>query len=183
MDRFYIIIIAIENRTMKAVIFATQIVLMLIISSASAQAEFEPGQYQEIIAAAQVDEDAKENSHGIYECIVEYKCDNNNKLNILPYLVYIGMTVQFAYFGASCTDHFSFHVKHISTDWAKRQCDGTTSCSGTVSLHVLTDPYYGCEKDFIVVAECPNGHVVADYLSKAAEGKTFSLRCYTATHE
>ncbi len=70
-DRFYRII-AIENRTMKAVIFATQIVLMLIISSAySAQVEFEPGQYQEIIAAAQVDEDAKENSHGIYECIVE----------------------------------------------------------------------------------------------------------------
>ncbi len=66
--------IAIENRTMKAVIFATQIVLVLIISSASAQAEFEPGQYQEIIEAAQVDEDAKENS-GIYEFIVE-KRDN-----------------------------------------------------------------------------------------------------------
>ena len=91
----------------------------------------------------------------------------------------VGMTVHFAYYGLTCTSHLNPSVTRISTNWAKQQCDGRMSCSGAISVFGLTDPYPGCRKDFLVVAGCPNGHVLANHLSSEAHGKLFSLSCYT----
>ncbi len=172
---------------MKAVIFSTLIVLKLIISSANVSAELESEDIvaleKVLIQAAHVNEDAEENSHynngmnfiqstSDYE-LTAYTCYISSSLSV------VGMTILFAYYGLTCTSHLSSNVQHISTNWAKRLCDGQNSCSGTVHSSTLTDPYVGCGKDFLVIAECPNGHVVTDHLSGEAQGKTFSLRCYT----
>ncbi len=87
------------------------------------------------------------------------------------------MIVHFAYYGLTCIDDLNPAVQTTGTDWAKGQCDGSVSCSGVVSVNTLGDPVIGCPKDFLVVAECPHGFVVADHLDKEADGKTFSLVC------
>ncbi len=88
------------------------------------------------------------------------------------------MTVQFAYYGLSCVKYELMDFDQmVSTKWVRSLCNGRTSCSGIVSTAVLTDPYYGCAKDFLAIAECPNGEVITDFLSKEAEGTTFSLHC------
>ncbi len=88
------------------------------------------------------------------------------------------MTVQFAYYGLSCVQYeLEYLDQYVSTNWVRKLCNGRTSCSGTVSTTVLMDPYHGCAKDFLAIAECPNGDVITDFLSKEAEGTTFSLHC------
>ncbi len=89
----------------------------------------------------------------------------------------VGMTVRFAYYGATCTNGPDSKVEYTSTKWVKSLCEGKTSCSGTVSTDVLTDPYPGCQKNFIAFAKCPDGHFIRDSLSKEAQGKTFHLQC------
>ena len=66
-----------------------------------------------------------------------------------------------------------------STDWAAGLCNGKISCSGKVHTSVLTDPYHGCAKDFVVVALCAadDGKVIADFVQKEAQGRDFSLSC------
>ncbi len=86
------------------------------------------------------------------------------------------MIVHFAYFGLNCIpDLDPIVIQDTVTDWAKGQCDGRMSCSGLVSIRTIGDPYGGCAKNFLVVAECPNGLVVADLLE--IEEETFSLAC------
>ncbi len=88
------------------------------------------------------------------------------------------MKVIFAYYGMSCTDHLNSYSKYLTTNWAKSVCDGKLQCTGYVHYSIITDPYFGCPKDFLVVAECPNGHVISDYINEPADGKYFSLKCY-----
>ena len=86
----------------------------------------------------------------------------------------------YAYYGVSCArGNLRKSVQLRSTKWAARFCNGKTSCSGRVSHHnrALTDPYYGCRKDFIVVAKCSNGKIVADLVRKEASGRRFKLNC------
>ncbi len=88
------------------------------------------------------------------------------------------MIVQFAYYGLRCIPNLDpIVIQDTVTDWAKDQCDGSMSCTGLVSVGTLGDPYRGCSKEFLVVAECPNGLVVADLLENEAHTKTFSLAC------
>ena len=90
------------------------------------------------------------------------------------------MRVIYAYYGVSCAKgNLQKKVQQISTNWAGRLCNGKTKCSGRVSHHrnALTDPYYGCGKDFIVVAKCSNGKIIADLVRKEASGRHFSLDC------
>ena len=91
------------------------------------------------------------------------------------------MRVIFAYYGVSCANGDVRHgVQFTSTNWAKSLCDGKNYCSGTVHTSSLGDPYRGCHKDFVVVAECRNGQVVADFVKGEAQGSTFSLACYSS---
>ena len=46
---------------------------------------------------------------------------------------------------------------------------------------VLTDPYFGCRKDFLVVAECANGKIISNLVTPEAQGKDFSLQCQSCT--
>ena len=88
------------------------------------------------------------------------------------------MVVSYAYYGVSCAN--GKHVKanqDRSTSWAAEICDGKVSCSGRVHKSVLMDPYRGCAKDFVVVAQCADGKVIADLVQREAQGRTFSLSC------
>jgi hypothetical protein len=90
------------------------------------------------------------------------------------------MKVKFAYYGLDCAGGVirKSNQQH-STQWIARLCDGRSSCHGTVHNSVLTDPYPGCPKDFIAVAECSNGKVIAKAVAaKRNEGQQISLSCY-----
>ena len=90
------------------------------------------------------------------------------------------MKVIFAYYGVSCArGTLRKFVQLRSTNWAARFCNGRISCSGRVSHSnsALTDPYGGCRKDFIVVAKCSNGKIIADLVQKEASGRKFKLNC------
>lgn len=89
------------------------------------------------------------------------------------------MTVLYAYYGISCASQIRQNVLDITTNWAKGLCDGKKSCSGTVHTSVLTDPYGGCKKDFLVVAQCEGGNIISNLVTREAQGKQFSLRCPT----
>ena len=102
-------------------------------------------------------------------------------MQLSRYVIIAGMTVQYAYYGISCTSQIKQNVVDRSTNWAKGLCDGKNSCSGTVHTSVLTDPYLGCAKDFIVVAECANGKIISNLVKPEAQGKQFSLECPTCT--
>ncbi len=159
------------TETMKAVIFATLIVLKLIISSASALAEPEDIVTALEKQAALDNEDAEENS-GMNNC--------KKSIKIVIISFDVGMTVHFAYYGLNCAAYeygLNNHAQHSSTNWAKSLCDGKNSCHGTVSYYVISDQYYECNKDFLVIAECPNGHIITSYVPMSADWKTFSLRC------
>ena len=88
------------------------------------------------------------------------------------------MTVKFAYYGVSCANgDLNEATQDRTTSWVASLCDGRKSCSGHVHTSVLTDPYGGCPKDFLAVAECSDGSIVADLLRKEAQGRTFHLAC------
>ncbi len=90
------------------------------------------------------------------------------------------MTVHFAYYGLNCAAYkygLNNHAQHSSTNWAKSLCDGKNYCRGTVSYNIISDEYYKCDKDFLVIAECPDGHIITNYVSKPADWKRFSLSC------
>lgn len=87
------------------------------------------------------------------------------------------MKIVYAYYGVSCANgHLRPNVQHISTNWAAGLCNGRSSCGGTVHTSILGDPYYGCPKDFIVVAKC-DGNVIANLVPKEAQGRQFYLAC------
>ena len=89
------------------------------------------------------------------------------------------MKVKFAYYGLSCAKGVLRESnQQRSTQWIARLCDGKSSCQGRVHNSVLTDPYPGCPKDFIVVAECSNGKIIAEAVrAKGGEGQQISLAC------
>lgn len=91
--------------------------------------------------------------------------------------VTVGMKVLYAYYGISCASNIDHANQDRTTDWAKGLCDGKVSCSGRVHTSVLTDPYPGCAKDFLVVAECANGKIISNLVTREAQGKDFSLQC------
>ena len=85
------------------------------------------------------------------------------------------MVVIFAYYGVRCRDDdLRADVQVSSTAYAAGRCDGRSYCNGFVHNAVLSDPYPGCLKDFIVVARCSTGAVIADM---ANERKFFELSC------
>ena len=87
------------------------------------------------------------------------------------------MKVQYAYYGVSCANENLVNANQDrSTKWAAGICDGKLSCSGTVSANILTDPYRGCRKDFIVVAQCAD-KIITDLVPREADGRVFSLSC------
>ena len=104
-----------------------------------------------------------------------YCSDSNIILGIclLP-----GMTVLYAYFGQTCAKYINIRNQIRSTGWVKSLCQGKLFCSGTVSISILTDPYSGCGKDFLAIAKCPNGAIIADVVPEPAERKSFTLNCY-----
>ena len=86
----------------------------------------------------------------------------------------------FAYYGVSCAKgNLRKSVQSLSTKWAARLCNGKTKCSGRVTNgNLRSDPYGGCPKDYIVVAKCSNGKIIADAVKAiAGEGERFSLDC------
>ena len=84
----------------------------------------------------------------------------------------------YAYYGLSCAGgNLRKSVQEKSTNYAKKLCDGKASCRGLVHTSFLTDPYGGCQKDFIVVAQCPSGGIISSHVTKEAQGKHFSLSC------
>ena len=92
------------------------------------------------------------------------------------------MKVIYAYYGVSCAKgNLRKSVQWFSTIWAGLQCNGKSSCSGRVTNHNLkNDPYRGCPKDFIVVAKCSNGNIIADSVKAVGgEGQTFTLNCHS----
>ena len=91
--------------------------------------------------------------------------------------LYVGMEVLYAYYGISCARTIRSDVQVRSTNWVKGLCNGKTSCSGRVHTSILTDPYGGCAKDFLVVAKCGNGKIISNLVTKEAQGKSFSLKC------
>ena len=103
---------------------------------------------------------------------------HNNKLNFTGEDKPAGMKVLYAYYGVTCArgNHMKANQDR-STDWAAGICDGKISCSGTVLTSVLTDPYRGCAKDLVVVAQCADGRVIADLVPRPSQGKDFSLSC------
>jgi hypothetical protein len=89
----------------------------------------------------------------------------------------IGMEVLFAYYGVSCAGgQLRWAVQDRSTRWAAKLCNGKTSCNGMVNTGDLTDPYYGCGKDFIIIAAC-NDNVVAALVRPEANQQRFHLAC------
>ena len=105
--------------------------------------------------------------------------DSDNKR--LMFISIAGMTVLYAYYGISCTSQIEQDVLDTSTNWAKGICDGKDSCTGMVHTSVLTDPYPGCGKDFLVVAQCADGKIISNLVTPEAQGKQFSLQCQTCT--
>ena len=89
------------------------------------------------------------------------------------------MTVKFAYYGLACSKGvLKESNQKRSTQWIASLCNGKHSCQGRVHNSVLTDPFPGCPKDFIVVAECSNGKVIAEAVPrKGGEGQKISLAC------
>ena len=90
------------------------------------------------------------------------------------------MKVIYAYCGVSCAEgNLKKSIQTRSTNWAASVCNGKSKCSGKVSHSdsALADFYPQCNKDFIVVAECSNGKIIADQVKKRAIGKKFSLDC------
>lgn len=86
----------------------------------------------------------------------------------------------FAYYGVSCAKgKLRKSVQRLSTNWASRQCNGRRQCTAKVTNgNLRSDPYRGCPKDFIVVAKCPNGKIIADSVKAVVnEGQKFSLDC------
>ena len=95
-------------------------------------------------------------------------------------LICIGMKVVFAYYGTSCAKgHLTQSTQDRSTKYAADRCDGRFSCNVVLSRthDNLGDPYRGCEKDFIVVAKCGNGKIVADSVTREASDRNFKLNC------
>ena len=93
-------------------------------------------------------------------------------------VTFAGMTVLYAYYGLSCAKgNVQKSNQDRSTKYVKHLCDGKNSCSGYVHTSILTDPYHGCEKDFLVVAQCPGGEIISSHLTPEAQGKTFRLTC------
>ena len=87
------------------------------------------------------------------------------------------MKVLFAYYGVRCVRGPLRKSNQLrSTSFAKSRCNGRSFCKGVVNNHVLTDPYGGCPKNFIVVAKCANGKIIADLVHH--EGQYFHLNCY-----
>ena len=85
------------------------------------------------------------------------------------------MKVKFAYYGVNCANfNLRKDVQDRSTQWVARMCNGKSSCQGRVHNGALTDPYRGCHKHFIAVAECSNGQVIAKLVR---EGHSLSLSC------
>jgi hypothetical protein len=89
------------------------------------------------------------------------------------------MKVKFAYYGLSCARGvLKKSNQRRSTRWIARLCNGRHSCQGRVHNSVLTDPYPGCPKGFIAVAECSNGKIIAEAVRpKVGEGQRISLAC------
>ena len=88
------------------------------------------------------------------------------------------MTVKFAYYGVSCANGvLKKATEKRTTNWVASLCNGRSSCSGYVHTSVLGDPYGGCRKDFLAVAECSDGSVITDLLKPEAQGRTFRLAC------
>ena len=89
------------------------------------------------------------------------------------------MKVIFAYYGLSCAgDNLKHSVQYKSTEWAKTLCDGKEQCNGVIDTRTsIGDPYAWCNKDFLVIARCGNGQVIADLLGASADGKYFRLAC------
>ena len=86
----------------------------------------------------------------------------------------------FAYYGVSCArGNLNQAVQKLSINYAARRCNGRSRCSGRVTnSNLRSDPYRGCPKDYIVVAKCSNGKIIADAVKAVAgEGQTFSLVC------
>lgn len=99
----------------------------------------------------------------------------------IKHCVLAGMNVLYAYYGASCASQIILGNQIRSTNWVKSLCDGNNSCTGRVHTSVLTDPYYGCSKDFIAVAQCPGGQIISNLVTREAQGKYFHLQCPTIT--
>ena len=88
------------------------------------------------------------------------------------------MTVKFAYYGVSCAHGIlNKDTQDRTTTWVGSLCNGKSSCSGYVHTSVISDPYIGCSKDFLAVAECSDGSVITDLLRSEAQGRTFHLAC------
>ena len=89
------------------------------------------------------------------------------------------MKVIYAYYGLACArGKLRDDNQRRSTQWAARLCNGKTSCTGRVHNSVLTDPYGGCPKDFIIVAKCSNGKIIAGAVPPVpGEGQRISLSC------
>ena len=90
------------------------------------------------------------------------------------------MKVIYAYYGLSCAHgKLRDDNQRRSTLWAAHLCNGKTSCTGRVHNSVLTDPYRGCPKDFIIVAKCSNGKIIAGAVPPVSgEGQRISLSCH-----
>ena len=93
------------------------------------------------------------------------------------------MRVIFAYYGISCAgDNLRDSVQYKSTAWARKLCDGKEFCSGKIDTQTsIGDPYNRCNKDFLVIARCGNGQLIADLLGASADGKYFSLACHSGS--
>lgn len=90
------------------------------------------------------------------------------------------MKVKYAYYGVQCASgNLVDSNQQSSTNWIAGLCDGKTSCEATVSNSNLGgDPYPGCPKDFIAVAECDNGEIIdAAVRAVPGEGQRISLSC------
>ena len=110
-------------------------------------------------------------------------------INIILYAVSsitfisIGMRVIFAYYGLRCSNgDINNQNQYRSTQWVASLCNGKNYCTGVVSVNILGDPYPGCCKDFLAVAECSNGQIVADAVRCEANGQHFALACYWFLH-
>ena len=94
------------------------------------------------------------------------------------------MEVIFAYYGLTCSSgHITLNNQYKSTEWVAGLCDGRNYCTGVVSQirakDILGDPYVGCCKDFLAVAVCPSGQVIANQVECEAShsGRSFYLAC------
>lgn len=100
-------------------------------------------------------------------------------MNLNCYNAHVVINVKFGYYGLSCARGVlrKSNIRR-STRWIARLCNGKTSCRGRVHNSVLTDPYRGCPKDFIVVAQCSDGRIIANAVrAKPGEGQWISLSC------